>query len=504
MVGGRRSLGMAAAAGATAIAMRTAYCEVASDNVSPVKLEDRAKADWIEVSQRRLADSFAGWGGSLQYESAVRSLREAYALPLSAMTSVRAHFASEARKGLAGETSSLAMLPTFVTKRVTGEEKGDFFALDLGGTNFRVLRLTLEGGGSVGPVKQGKYNIPDSIKQGTGEQLFGFIADAVATFLARECGGNPTGVLGFTFSFPVEQTALNSGKLLVWNKGFSASDVVGRDVVSLLQAQLEERGIELVVKALANDTVGTMEAASYRSLDCTMGVIFGTGTNGAYIAKTVAVGKWAGAPSEEMVINTEWGNLDMSRYQNGFDRVVDGSSANPGRQMFEKMISGMYLGEMTRVTLTSKPVLSGFSAPCAASLASAFAQGGTFTSASMAACEADGSADLAEVGRVLREAGITTTTIRDRVLVREACVCVSTRAARLSAMGVVGMLDLSAPGKTTVAIDGTVFEAYPYFKERMEGGLIEVLGAEAASNVELVLAKDGSGIGAAIIAAIAD
>ena len=38
------------------------------------------------------------------------------------------------------------MLPTFVNKRVTGEERGDFYALDLGGTNFRVLRLTLEGG----------------------------------------------------------------------------------------------------------------------------------------------------------------------------------------------------------------------------------------------------------------------------------------------------------------------------------------------------------------------
>ena len=37
------------------------------------------------------------------------------------------------------------MLPTFVNKRVTGAERGDFYALDLGGTNFRVLRLTLEG-----------------------------------------------------------------------------------------------------------------------------------------------------------------------------------------------------------------------------------------------------------------------------------------------------------------------------------------------------------------------
>ena len=52
------------------------------------------------------------------------------------------------------------MLPTFVNKRVTGAERGDFYALDLGGTNFRVLRLRLEGGGKVGPVTQGKFKVP--------------------------------------------------------------------------------------------------------------------------------------------------------------------------------------------------------------------------------------------------------------------------------------------------------------------------------------------------------
>ena len=71
----------------------------------------------------------------------------------------------------------------------------------------------------VGGVKQSKYSIPDSIKRGTGDGLFGFIADSVAKFLACECGGNPSGVLGFTFSFPVQQTALDAGTLLFWNKG---------------------------------------------------------------------------------------------------------------------------------------------------------------------------------------------------------------------------------------------------------------------------------------------
>ena len=77
------------------------------------------------------------------------------------------------------------MLPTFVNKRVTGAERGDFYALDLGGTNFRVLRLTLEGDGKVGPVKSMKFSIPDAAKTGTGAELFGFIADSVALVRVR-------------------------------------------------------------------------------------------------------------------------------------------------------------------------------------------------------------------------------------------------------------------------------------------------------------------------------
>ena len=47
------------------------------------------------------------------------------------------------------------------------------------------------------------------------------------------------------------------------------------------------------------------------------------------------------------------------------------------------------------------------------------------------------------------------------------------------------------------------FECYPYFKERMEFGVELLLGRQRAKATELILAKDGSGVGAAIIAAIA-
>lgn len=71
--------------------------------------------------------------------------------------------------------------------------------------------------------------------------------------------------LGFTFSFPLRQTALNAGVLTTWTKGFAASGVVGHDVCALLHAALARLGLgaRVRVAALLNDTVGTMVAGAY-------------------------------------------------------------------------------------------------------------------------------------------------------------------------------------------------------------------------------------------------
>jgi hexokinase len=52
-----------------------------------------------------------------------------------------------------------------------------------------------------------------------------------------------------------------------------------------------------------------------------------------------------------MMINTEWGAFDNAREvlpRTPFDNKVDRESINPRFQAYEKFISGMYLGEVTR------------------------------------------------------------------------------------------------------------------------------------------------------------
>lgn len=99
-----------------------------------------------------------------------------------------------------------------------GNEVGTFLALDLGGTNFRVCKVSLEGFGKM-RMSHSKFTVPESLKLGSGQSLFDFFADCVANF-CKEHGVDVVSAadpvpMGFTFSFPVNQTALNGGKISV-------------------------------------------------------------------------------------------------------------------------------------------------------------------------------------------------------------------------------------------------------------------------------------------------
>lgn len=110
-----------------------------------------------------------------------------------------------------------------------------------------------------------------------------------------------------------------------------------------------------------------------------MGAIFGTGTNGAYVEDVAKILKLGNSPAAakggKMVVNTEWGGFNNTRSHlpsTPYDNALDRLSINPGFQAFEKFISGMYLGEITRLVILSlidaapKPLL--FNGKCTAGL----------------------------------------------------------------------------------------------------------------------------------------
>ena len=85
---------------------------------------------------------------------------------------IKALLLKEMELGLQHQGTSKAtvkMLPSFVRSTPNGTETGNFLALDLGGTNFRVLLISIKDGKSNMISKI--YRIPHEIMLGSGDAV---------------------------------------------------------------------------------------------------------------------------------------------------------------------------------------------------------------------------------------------------------------------------------------------------------------------------------------------
>ncbi|CAO3616078.1 unnamed protein product [Mucor hiemalis] len=439
--------------------------------------------------------------------AAVNKVVDLFTVSSDRLKQVVDQFVEEMQKGLDHQGATIAMIPSFVSGRCTGDEKGSFMALDLGGTNLRVCHVTLLGGGEHS-IRQQKYVVSEELKTGAMRNLCDFIADCVDSFLTEHGATTSQEAiqLGYTFSFPVLQTSINRGVLKQWTKGFNCSGAVGKDVTILLQDSFRRKNINVNIAAIVNDTVGTLMAYAYKHPETSMGIILGTGFNASYYQDMSKVNKWTGDKNQEMVINMECGAFDCERRVlplTVYDNKMDRESLNVHQQLHEKMVAGMYLGEITRnalLDLVDQQVL--FNGQSSRELNKNW----SFETAYMSTIEVDETSDLCDTGHILESVlNIPSTTLVDRQIVKSICNAVGVRAARIACCHIAGVMKhTDMVGKDfTVAIDGSLFEFYPNFEKNMSQALAEVLGEQARSKVSFDLARDGSGLGAAIIAMIA-
>ncbi len=431
---------------------------------------------------------------------ALAGLRDSFAVSPERLRTLTGAFQAEMRRGLAGEPSSLKMLPTYVD-RPTGRERGSFLALDMGGTNVRILRAELPGDRTAPRLISAQFSLSREQISTDASVLFGSIARFIGRFLRDHARPGPQ-KLGFTFSFAIRQTSIARGELIGWTKGWTVEGVVGRDVVELLRRSLEAEGAgEVQVVSLNNDTTGTLMAGAYRDPDCDAGCILGTGTNICYRERTAEIRKPIGPYDREfMVVNMESGNFNVALPRNLYDEALDSRSENPGFQAEEKMVSGKYLGELVRLVVAdfcSRGVLFGGRVP------DVFLQPGGFGSERLSEIEADDGPEADRVRARLKDWGVEAEAEDARIL-REASRIVSSRAARLAAAVLSATVTKNDPALAVdhvLAMDGSLFEKYPGFRARMEDTFRELHGA-GAGRLRLALVPDGSSFGAAVIAAV--
>lgn len=257
-----------------------------------------------------------------------------------------AAFLVDMELGLAGRTSSLKMIPTYLTPDGALPFDTPAAVIDAGGTNFRTARVTFT---PAGPVidRLSLHAMPGAEAPVAWEDFIALTAARLAPLLDEAVA------VGFCFSYPTEETPERDGRILNLTKQVRITGYEGRYLCRDLQARLRETGAPERPFVLLNDTPAVLlsGAASAGAKNGGMvGLISGTGTNTCCVLPDAAIKKAHGAFSGNMLVNLESGAFeDLPR--GDYDAALDRATVDPGIYRHEKMTSGAYVGELCRLTL---------------------------------------------------------------------------------------------------------------------------------------------------------
>lgn len=464
-------------------------------------------------------------------ESQVQAAIDQFEIKTEKLNEIVDFFVSEAAKGLAEDKPrTMPMIPTFVTKIPTGKEKGLFLAADLGGSNFRVCSVHLNGD-STHTMKQMKWAVPHEMMVGNADQFWKYLAERTHEFLDNyhleekndHKDKDQKLSMGFTFSFPVHQTGINRGTLIRWTKGYDIKDAVGTDVCVAYQDALDAHGIPVHVASMVNDTVGCLLTRSYETgsnSQTVIGAILGTGSNAAYSDRIIRILKLDQYSEETkkqiegkkvMIVNTEWGSFDNDLKilpNTQVDKEVNLETPNRDFHMFEKRVSGMFLGEIVRRTLEHLYSAKAIFTEAEIAKDSKFYSVWSNDSSFLSIVRADASNDLKDVGAQLAKLGVPQTTMEERKAVAALSHAIGLRSARLMASVLAGLLKKTRSFEkfdiVDIGVDGAVIEYYPHFEDMIREALreIDAIGPEKEKRITIGLSQDGSGIGGALSAAM--
>lgn len=275
-----------------------------------------------------------------------------------------------------------------------------------------------------------------------------------------------------------------------------------------------------------------MMASAYMDPETAIGCVFGTGCNAAYLEDCQSIPKLCaeGLPAEaSMIINCEWGAFDNEHAVlplTPFDITVDKDSPRSGQQAFEKMVAGLYLGELFRLVVLDIHQRD----------TTGFLEGQDIEKLQEPYCldssvlstieeyvptvfnsnrrlnahwyQRDTSGDLQGVYDLFLSRLRISPNYEELRFLKGTANQITTRAARLSACGVAAICKKRGLQTCHVGVEGSLFEKHPHFKQQLSTALGEILDWHTAAKscqdpVKFILSP-GSGVGAAVIASTLD
>ena len=413
-------------------------------------------------------------------------------------------FLDEMQRGLAGQKSSLAMLPTYIETQREIPLNKPVIVMDAGGTNFRVATVYFnndkkpvickENGEPLGEKeKLQTYEMPGVRQEVSKEKFFRIMAGYVKNVIAK------SEHIGFCFSYPIEIFPNKDGRVSHFSKEIQAKEVVGEMIGENLNraiATLGQGSKKQIV--LLNDTVTALLAgrSSFpdRTFDSYIGFILGTGTNCSYIEQNINITKTKGLdPAKSQIVNVESGGFAKAP-QGTIDQRFDASSMSPGTYTFEKMISGAYLGPLCLKVIQVAAEDGLFSDTSAQKLKNINQISTKEVSDFMCYLMSNANALSCAIDSATEDDAMTLYYLLDRLI---------ERAAKLTAINLSSVAIKSGKGQNPcrpvcIVAEGTTFYHLKSLKQKVEYYLKQYLQNQKNIHYEIVGVENATLIGAAI------
>ncbi len=435
--------------------------------------------------------------------------------------------------------SSECMLPSYNHTLPSGQETGTYLALDLGGSTFRVALVELRGRqykrNGITIIRMSVSPIDETVRRLEGTKLFDWMAEKIESMLKdgpETCGYDSKPLpVGLTWSFPIDQTSLKSGKIQGMGKGFSGSQtIVGQDIGDLMVTSCRRRNLNLRVDAIVNDSSAALLCRAYSEPSASMSLILGTGTNAAAHLPVSCMGpkkfgtrdqSWHGR-AERVITNTEFsmfgkGILPETRW----DDYLNRTHQLPDFQPLEYKTTGRYLGEIFRIVMVEAVETADlFNGDFPEALRKPY----SLDTAVLAMLEADTSPQFSKSGAYLEKIWCMSVppSQPDLLFLRAIAESISTRAAAYLAVAIHALWTLQketdinpttpfGTPKTSIACTGGVIEKYPNFRTRCEEFIERMIAATypdfapfRPEKVALEMTDEAAVLGAAVAVALSE
>lgn len=131
-------------------------------------------------------------------------------LQLQNLLSISSRLQSEFAEKL--QTSKISMLPSYTSTLPTGNEKGSYLALDVGGSTLRLALVELQGRigneGRMKIIKMFSYKIDNAVRALKGREFFDWMADRITDLVSnpevQRAHSDAVYDMGVAWSFPIE------------------------------------------------------------------------------------------------------------------------------------------------------------------------------------------------------------------------------------------------------------------------------------------------------------